>query len=170
MRKGPLTSAPPDDVYKKSLAEKVAIAEKWISREYRAMLVLRIVGISRSTYYYQLSRKGSERHTGGGRPVPGYSCDAHGRQICDEQIKEWISELIEGEGYAYGYRKLTVCLHRKHGLVINKKKVYRLCKDLDVALTSFGKQTSSTATLPGRTGSSLSSQSWMFLPRFLIIS
>ncbi len=58
------------DVYKKSLAEKVAIAEKWISREYRAMLVLRIVGISRSTYYYQLSRKGSERHTGGGRPVP----------------------------------------------------------------------------------------------------
>ncbi|MGE5483583.1 MAG: IS3 family transposase [Ignavibacteriales bacterium] len=50
--------------------------------------------------------------------------------MSDEQVKEWICELIEGEGYAYGYLKLTVCLRRRYGLVINKKKVYRLCKEL----------------------------------------
>ncbi|GAW92447.1 IS3 family transposase [Calderihabitans maritimus] len=58
--------------------------------------------------------------------------DIHGNPVSDEQIKEYIIELIEGEGYAYGYHKLTICLRRKYKLVINKKKVYRLCKELDV--------------------------------------
>lgn len=42
--------------------------------------------------------------------------------------------LIEGEDEIYGYRKLTKALRRKHKLVINKKKVYRLCKELDILL------------------------------------
>ncbi|WP_240415438.1 IS3 family transposase [Paenibacillus periandrae] len=41
-------------------------------------------------------------------------------------------EFLAGEGANYGYRKLTVLLKRRHQLVINKKKVYRLCKQLDV--------------------------------------
>lgn len=41
-------------------------------------------------------------------------------------------ELIGGDGANYGYRKLTVCLRRYHGLIINKKKVYRLCQELDI--------------------------------------
>jgi putative transposase len=34
----------------------------------------------------------------------------------------------------YGYRKLTWCLVRKYRLCINKKKVYRLCKELGILL------------------------------------
>lgn len=41
-------------------------------------------------------------------------------------------EAIEGDGYAYGYLKLTHLLRQQHQLVINKKKVYRLCKELGV--------------------------------------
>ena len=41
-------------------------------------------------------------------------------------------ELAAGEENAYGYRKLAICLRRQHNLVINKKKVYRLCKELDI--------------------------------------
>jgi putative transposase len=41
-------------------------------------------------------------------------------------------ELLSGEGFAYGYRKLTVSLKKQYNLVINKKKVYRLCKQMDV--------------------------------------
>ncbi len=37
-----------------------------------------------------------------------------------------------GEGFAYGYRKLTIQLRRDHQLVISKKKVYRLCKAMDL--------------------------------------
>ena len=37
-----------------------------------------------------------------------------------------------GDGFPYGYRKLTVCLREDYGLKINHKKVYRLCKELRV--------------------------------------
>ena len=57
-----------------------------------------------------------------------------GRKISDEQIKEYLTELVCGEGFPYGYRKLTVCLREDYGLIINHKKVYRLCKELDILL------------------------------------
>ncbi len=79
------------------MTEKVAIADKWINRGYRATLVLRIVGVSRSTYYYRILHKDFEHLVGGGRPIPGYAYDTHGRRICDEQVKEWISELAKAK-------------------------------------------------------------------------
>ena len=48
------------------------------------------------------------------------------------QIKEYILALIEGECFAYGYYKLAVELRRTYKLIINKKKVYRLCKEMGV--------------------------------------
>lgn len=68
----------------------------------------------------------------GGRPVPGLSYTQDGKPISDEQICEWIMEFLAGEGANYGYRKLTVLLKRRYQLRINKKKVYRLCKQMDV--------------------------------------
>ncbi|MCR2043053.1 IS3 family transposase [Anaerosalibacter massiliensis] len=38
-------------------------------------------------------------------------------------------EFIETEGLCYGYYKITVLLRRKFNLIINKKKVYILCKE-----------------------------------------
>lgn len=52
--------------------------------------------------------------------------------VCDAQIQEWLCHLVEGNSYAYGYLKLTKALHRQYGLIINKKKVYRLCKELGI--------------------------------------
>jgi putative transposase len=56
-----------------------------------------------------------------------YPLTQDGHPVSDEQIKEWLSELISGEESAYGYH--TVCLKRDHQLIINKKKVYRLLKE-----------------------------------------
>ncbi|MGG3998095.1 IS3 family transposase, partial [Aneurinibacillus thermoaerophilus] len=67
-----------------------------------------------------------------GRAIPGYSLKQDGTKVSDEQIKEWLMEGMEGEAYAYGYRKLTVFLRRTYGLCINKKKVDRLCKEMDI--------------------------------------
>lgn len=39
---------------------------------------------------------------------------------------------MAGDGNAYGYRKLTVHLQREHALIINKKKIYRLCQELNL--------------------------------------
>ncbi len=41
-------------------------------------------------------------------------------------------ELVAGDGFPYGYKKLTTCLNEDYFLIINHKKVYRLCKELDI--------------------------------------
>ncbi|MCR4427528.1 MAG: DDE-type integrase/transposase/recombinase [Firmicutes bacterium] len=66
-----------------------------------------------------------------GRPISAYSLTRDGRKVPDELIKEWICELIAGDGVPYGYKKLTVRLREEHRLAVNHKKVYRLCKELD---------------------------------------
>lgn len=75
------------------------------------------------------------------RPAPGYSIQEGGKKVSDEQIKEWLLESIAGDGFAYGYRKLTKLLRREYNLVINKKKVYRLCKELDILRPQRQKKT-----------------------------
>jgi putative transposase len=71
-----------------------------------------------------------------GRPAPGYSITKDRMKVSDEQIKEWLVEEIEGDAYTYGYRKLTKQLRRNYDLIVNKKKVYRLCKELDILTTA----------------------------------
>jgi putative transposase len=100
--------------------------------------VLSLVGIAQSTYYKIMKRKKSppeacdDRVSRGGRPIPGYSFAVDGKKVCDEEIKEFIYEAIEGDGYAYGYKKLTAELRDVRSLVINQKKVYRLCKEMNI--------------------------------------
>lgn len=73
-----------------------------------------------------------KNHTSkGGRPIPAYAWTSDRQQV-SEQIKEWLMELIAEEERVYRYRKLAICLRRQHNLVINNKKVYRLCKELDI--------------------------------------
>lgn len=97
--------------------------------------MLRVLEVRRSTYYAHVNQRKKEPNTihRSGRPAPGYSYTKDGIRISDEQICEWIMELLADEYTAvYGYRKLTKMLKRQHQLVINKKKVYRLCKKMDV--------------------------------------
>lgn len=41
-------------------------------------------------------------------------------------------EAIDGDAINYGYRKIMHYLKREYRLIINHKKVYRLCKELDI--------------------------------------
>lgn len=90
--------------------------------------MLRMAGVPPSTYYYRgvASRDGQKGK--GGRPSPGYCRRGDGQLAADAVVKEKLLEIIEAEGAYYGYHKLTVCLRRRYGLLVNKKKVYRLCK------------------------------------------
>ena len=121
------------------------IASRWIEQGYNAGLVLHSVGLASSTYYSHKARQSkktllefddkSEPLKGrAGRRILGYSYTYTGRKISDEQIKEFIMEEISGDGYPYGYKKLTASMQEDYGLNINHKKVYRLCKELDVLL------------------------------------
>jgi len=86
--------------------------------------------LNRSTYYHSISKPKKIKKENGGRPAPGYSYSKNHIKISDEQIKEFICEIIAGDGEYYGYRKITIVLKREYNLVINKKKVYRLCKEM----------------------------------------
>jgi putative transposase len=88
--------------------------------------------VERSTYYAHVNKAEVQPILRVGRPAPGLSYRVDGKPVSDEQICEWLMELLAGEGASYGYRKLTVRLRRLHHLVINKKKVYRLCKKMNV--------------------------------------
>jgi putative transposase len=96
--------------------------------------VLRVLEVERSTYYVHVSKGQRLQETvhRGGRPTPGLSYTQDGKPISYEQICEWIMEFLAGEGANYSYHKLTVLLRRRHQLKINKKKVYRLCNQMDV--------------------------------------
>lgn len=86
----------------------------------------------RSTYYYRLQHPERQTPKSKGRPVPGYSYDRVGNKVSDARIKGLLRRLIQGANAAFGYRKLTILLRRKYKLVINKKKVYRFCKELQI--------------------------------------
>lgn len=95
--------------------------------------VLQICEVPRSTYYYRLQHPQPTRSPGAGRPIPGYSLNKQGEKVSDARIKGYIRRLLSNEEEStYGYRKLTKCLRNKYSLRINKKKVYRLCKELGV--------------------------------------
>ncbi len=53
---------------------------------------------------------------------------------------------MEGDESAYGYRKITLALRMQHHIQINKKKVYRLCKELQI----LGKPREPRTTYPRR--------------------
>jgi len=95
-------------------------------------MILKQLEINHSSYYHRMQSVGYIKSENGGRPIPGYSLDINGVKVCDEQIKEMMIGLIETEAFGYGYYKLTICLRRRCNLIIDDKKVYRLCKDADL--------------------------------------
>lgn len=64
--------------------------------------MLRLVKIPRSSYYYHKNGKVAQKTVSEGRPAPGYSYQDSGERVADEQIEEWLMELIAGDGYNYG--------------------------------------------------------------------
>lgn len=96
--------------------------------------MLKYAGISKSTYYYHISieNKVKIKSENVGRPIVSYSISSKGLKVCDEEIKEYIMEEIQDEAFYYGYHKITHNLRRNYNLIINHKKVYRLCKELQV--------------------------------------
>lgn len=98
--------------------------------------MLRITEMRESTYYARIKRMSQPREfiqqVRRGRPVPGYSLTESGEKISDEQIKEWLLELVSGEEHVYGYKLLAESLRKQHKLILNHKKSYRLCKELGI--------------------------------------
>lgn len=96
--------------------------------------VLELVRLARSTYYYYNKKENRTEASNikRGRKIPGYSETEDGIKISDEEIVAILrayrrmEDSVESE---YGYMKLKYFVSREYQLVINHKKVYRLCKE-----------------------------------------
>ncbi|WP_233567784.1 IS3 family transposase [Cohnella faecalis] len=103
-------------------------------------MVLRILDVAESSYYARKKRShtpntdAGNRSTdrGRGRPFPGFSLTTTGERVSDEQIREWLLELVEGEEHVYGYKLLAQCLRNECDLILNKKKAHRLCQEIGI--------------------------------------
>ena len=93
---------------------------------------MRICDVPKSTYYYRLKHPAPLKPKGKGRPIPGFSHNQLNKLVPDQKIKAYITRILSGDDAAFGYRKITVILKRKYKLIINKKKVYRLCKEMNL--------------------------------------
>lgn len=133
----------------------------WINTGFRANKVLAILDLNKSTYHYRVDHEGSIKLESGGRPIPGYSMNTNGDKVPDELIKEWIISLIETEAFAYGYRKLTICLERRYSLVINDKKVYRLCSEMKILRPQRRKKLKHPRVIARNREVTASNQLWM---------
>lgn len=68
-----------------------------------------------------------------GRSIPGYSMHKDGYKVPDELIEEYLMEYYFDDNIGgLGYKKWTTLLNEQYNLILNKKKVYRLCKELDI--------------------------------------
>lgn len=96
--------------------------------------MLEIIDLSKSVYYYHKKEKEiiQEMNKSQGHPKSEYSITETGEKICNEEIKEYITKALDGEHFDYGYIRMTYHLREEYKLKINKKKVYRLCKELNV--------------------------------------
>jgi len=77
-----------------------------------------------------------------GRKIPGFSCNTEGKKILDSDIIGILKKYRARIEFcnALGYRKLTEMLRRHHNLIINPKKVYRLCRIADILLEQCSKK------------------------------
>jgi len=101
------------------------IAEQFIEEGHPKKSVLSILGIPRSSYYYQPVEAPLRR----GIAKSEYTTLRFGGQVSNNQVILDIEGLLGREFVDYGYLKVTHWLRQQKDYVINPKKVYRLMSE-----------------------------------------
>jgi putative transposase len=85
------------------------MVDRWTGQGYSISLVCDFVGLAPFTYYAVKARRNQDEPSGkikanrGGRPRSNCCLTREGKAVPDEQVKEWLGELISGDGFPYGY-------------------------------------------------------------------
>ena len=112
---------------------KYQVAKHWIDKGNKPSLVLKIVGLPKSTYYYYKAKecapKVKKTNRAGAKPK-GYSFNIKNEKVSDDEIKVLLKGYDETRECAYGYRKRAYAVRRDNGIILNHKKAYRLCREM----------------------------------------
>lgn len=111
--------------------DKLESAQAWINKGAGITLVLQTLEVPRSTYYAYKHNRNTRDYSNVGRKISTFNYTFDGKIKNDNDIKEIIKEMKADEtSQFYGYRKIAQLLKTKYKIKINKKKVYRLVKEL----------------------------------------
>jgi putative transposase len=102
--------------------DRKMIASDFIAQAYPKKTVLQVLGIARSSYYYQPKASAGKR----GISKSEYTLTSGGELISNAQVIQDIREILGEEFVDYGYLKVTHWLRQEKDYIINPKKVYRL--------------------------------------------
>jgi putative transposase len=117
------------------LAWRLKVSAKFIELGFSTRQVLKHTGVASSTWYAYLKclkhSKEDKRKHNIGRLAPGYSFDIHGNKIADALIVNALKKYREDINFhnGGGYLKFKHYLKKDYGYCVNKKKIYRLCKE-----------------------------------------
>ena len=106
--------------------------------------VLRVTGVSRATWYMHRRKETSQRDYDmthlRGRPAPGYTVNRDGTVIMDSTLVSVLRGYRQRPEYANGggVDKLRHYLMRDHGFYVNRKKIYRICRENGLLLEKRG--------------------------------
>ena len=111
-------------------------ADNYLSQGHLKARVLRGCGLSRSGYYKALKRVSSGKEGVAPQPKPGRplsdaSFNLKGERVSDHFVRGILRGYRKRAEYHNwgGYKVLSRYLLRDHGLRVNSKKVYRLCRE-----------------------------------------
>lgn len=104
------------------MEDRRELIQKYKALGMKVSKAVELAGISRSSYYY-LSRNGCA-----GKKPSTTSLMINGKDLSNKVIIFLITELLKLTFVDYGYIKVTHWLNQL-GIIINKKKVYRLMKE-----------------------------------------
>lgn len=116
------------------MGDKLALAHEYILKGHPKFLVLKFIEVSKSKYYESFTEKKGRspgQSKAKGRPIPGYSKSVDGTIVLDSAIVKILKDYRDQMEFknAGGYQKLYHYLKRDHSIIINPKKIYRLCKE-----------------------------------------
>lgn len=101
---------------------KVMVVDEFLEKKMPKTLILKYVGLSRSSYYYQSTGTKPGKHASS----VVYDNDDISHEI--NEVLEQIQELLSHEFVDYGYYKVYKYLNEEKGLRIGSYRTYRLMK------------------------------------------
>ena len=127
------------------MEDRLAVGKHYIEQGYTIGFVLAVCEVASSTWYDRQRRAKSPASTPQGkrgRPYPGYSYDIQGNPVLDCSIVLLLKQYRSRPECmnAVGYHCLRHYLRRDHGIIVNPKKLYRLCKAHDLLLPRHRKK------------------------------
>ena len=104
------------------MGDRKMIASGFIAQGHPKKVVLQVLGIARSSFYYRPKPLTGER----GISKSEYTLATDGGLVSNTRVIEDIKGILAGEFVDYGYLKATHWLRQEKNYIINPKKVYRL--------------------------------------------